>query len=156
MHICVSKKKTLLGWDNGWSPRWHQAIIWTNAGTLLFQTLGKTFSEILSEIHTFSFTKMHWKMRSGWWRPFCFGLNVLMPTLTDHINAQTRKMPCVRADICYWHHIYDKWHRLLLLLWPVVWIGTSVDLRWADGMVISHWGFLMPYGDIDLGPHWLR
>ena len=54
-----------------------QAIIWTNAGILLIRTLGTNFSEILSEIHAFSFKKMHLKMSSAKWRPFCLGLNVL-------------------------------------------------------------------------------
>ena len=39
--------------------------------------LGTNLSEMLIEIHTFSFKKMHLKMSSGKWRPFCIGLNVL-------------------------------------------------------------------------------
>ena len=37
----------------------HQAIIWTDAGILLIGPLGTNFSEILIEIHTFSFKKKH-------------------------------------------------------------------------------------------------
>ena len=76
MHISVSKL-TIIGSDNGLSPGWHQAIIWTNAGILLVWTLGTNFSEILSEIHVFSFKKMHLKMSFAKWCPFCLGLNVL-------------------------------------------------------------------------------
>ena len=79
MHICVSKL-TIIGSDNGLSPDRHQAIIWTNAGILIFGPLGTNFSEILIEIHVFSFKKMHLKMSSGKWQPFCLGLNVLIPT----------------------------------------------------------------------------
>ena len=75
-HICVSKL-TIIGSDNGFLPGRRQAIIWTNAGILLIWTLGTNFSEILSEIHAFSFKKMHLKMSSAKWRPFCLGLNVL-------------------------------------------------------------------------------
>ena len=75
-HICVSKL-TIIGSNNGLSPSRRQAIIWTNAGILLIWTLGTNFSEILSEIHAFSFKKMHLKMSSAKWRPFCLGLNVL-------------------------------------------------------------------------------
>ena len=75
-HICVSKL-TIIGSDNGLSPGRHQAIIWTNAGILLFGTLETNFSEILTEIHILLFRKMHLKMSSGNWRPFCLGLNVL-------------------------------------------------------------------------------
>ena len=75
-HICIGKL-TIIGSDNGLSPGRHQAIIRTNAGILLIATFGTNFSEILSEIDTFSFIKMHLKMSSGRWRPFCLGLNVL-------------------------------------------------------------------------------
>ena len=75
-HICVSYL-TITGSDNGLSPGRRQAIIWTNAGTLLTRPLVTNFSEILIEIHTFSFKKMHLKMSSGKWQPFCIDLNVL-------------------------------------------------------------------------------
>ena len=75
-HIYVSEL-AIIGSDNCLSPGRRQAIIRTNAGILLIRTSGTHFSEILSEIHTFSFKKMHLKMSSGKWRPFCLGLNVL-------------------------------------------------------------------------------
>ena len=75
-HICVSKL-TSIGSYNGLSPCRRQAIIWTNAGILLIGQLGTKFSEILIEIYTISFKKMHLKMSSGKCRPFCLGLNVL-------------------------------------------------------------------------------
>ena len=53
-HICVSKL-TMIGSDNGLPPGRRQAIIWTNVGILL---IGTPFSEILIEIHSFSFKKM--------------------------------------------------------------------------------------------------
>ena len=76
-HKCFSKL-TINGSDNGMSPGRHQAIIWTNAGILLIGTLGTNFSEIFIKIRTFSFTKMHLKMLSVKWRPFCLSLNVLI------------------------------------------------------------------------------
>ena len=57
-HICVGKQ-SIIGSDNGLSPGGRQAIIWTIAGILLIGPLGTNFSEILIEIHTFSFKKMH-------------------------------------------------------------------------------------------------
>ena len=75
-HIYINKL-TIIGSDNGLSPGRRQAIIGTNAGILLIGPLGTNFSEILIEIHTFSFKKMHLKMLSGKWRPFCLGLNLL-------------------------------------------------------------------------------
>ena len=81
-HICVGKL-TIIGSDNGLSPSRRQAIIWTNAGILLIGHLRTTFSEILIEIHTFSFKKIDFKMESGNWRPSCLGLNVLIFTLMN-------------------------------------------------------------------------
>ena len=75
-HICISKL-TIIGSDNGLSPGRRQAIIWTNDGILLIRTFWTNFSEIVSEIHTFSFKKIHFKMSSGKWQPSCLGLNVL-------------------------------------------------------------------------------
>ena len=69
--------------ENGLSPGLCQAIIWTNAGILLIRTLGTNFSEILSEIHKFSFKKMHVEMSSAKWRPFCFSLNLLTPLVLN-------------------------------------------------------------------------
>ena len=74
--ICVSKLN-IFDSDNGLSPTRRQAIIWTHAGILLIRRLRTNFSEIFIEVYTFSFKKMHSKMSSGKWRPFCLGLNVL-------------------------------------------------------------------------------
>ena len=76
-HTCISKL-TIIGSDNDLLPGRYQAIIWTNAGILLNGPLASTFCEILCKIYIFSFKKMHLKMSSGNWQPFCFGLNVLM------------------------------------------------------------------------------
>ena len=62
-HICVSKL-FIIGSDNGLSPDRRQAIIWTNAGLLLIGTWGTNFSEILIQIHAFSFRIMHSKISS--------------------------------------------------------------------------------------------
>ena len=92
-HICDSKL-TSVGSDNGLSPGRRQAIIWTNAGILLIGPLGTNFNENLFEIHIFSFKKMHLKMSSGKWRPFCLGLNVLSQRWfrlwlgTEHVTSQ--------------------------------------------------------------------
>ena len=75
-HICVVDL-TIIASDNDLSPGRRQAIIWTSAGILLIGPLGTNFCEMLIEIHTFSFKKIHFKMASGKWRPFCLGLNVL-------------------------------------------------------------------------------
>ena len=55
----------------------------------------KTLSEILSEIHIFSFKKMHLKMSSVKWRQFCVDLNVLRlrvrsDVMAAHINLKRK------------------------------------------------------------------
>ena len=82
-HICVGSL-TIIGSENGLSPDWRQAIIWTNAVILLIGTLGTNFSEILSKIYTFSFKKMHLKTLSAKLRPFSLGLNVLTWLTINH------------------------------------------------------------------------
>ena len=57
-----------IGSDNGLSPIRRHAIILTNAWIL-----GTIFGEILGKIQNFSFTKMHVKISSAQWRPFCPG-----------------------------------------------------------------------------------
>ena len=76
-HICVSKLISI-GSASGLSPCWRQTIIRTNAGILLIGPLETNFSEILIEIYTFSFNKMHLKMLSVKWWQFCLCLYVLM------------------------------------------------------------------------------
>ena len=90
-HICVSKLN-IIGSDNGLWPGRHQAIIWTNARMLLIGPLGKHGSEMLIEIHTSSFKKMHVQMSSVKRRPLCPGLNVLnhwgqAPLLSNRISV---------------------------------------------------------------------
>ena len=100
-HICVGKL-TIIGSDNGLSPGRRQAIIWTNAGIFLIGPLGTNFSEILTEIHAFSFKKIHLKMSSAKWRPFCFGLNVLKEGTSiyfPHILWGVITYPCP------WYHL---------------------------------------------------
>ena len=81
-HIFV-RNLIIIGSDYGLSPGRRQAIIWTNAGLLLIGPWETNFKEILIDIHTFSLKKIHLKMSSGKWRPFCLGLNVLIIVITS-------------------------------------------------------------------------
>ena len=83
-HICVGKL-TIIGSDNGLSPGWCQAIIWTNAGILLIRPLGTNFSEILIGIQTFSFKKMRWKccLPNGIYQPQCVNIGCAPTTLPE-------------------------------------------------------------------------
>ena len=119
-HICVSKL-TIIGSDNGLSPGRRQAIIWTNAGILSIRTLGTHFSEILSEIHAFSFKKMHLKMSSAKQRPLCLGLNVL--SNCPHKDPQMRWM-CICHNVmimlnvwCSNNGSHKKTSKILTIFW---------------------------------------
>ena len=82
-NTCISKF-TIIDSDNGLSPGRHQDIIWTNARILLIGPLETNFKEILIEIFTFSFKKMHLKMSFGQWLLFCLSLNVCVHHLSVH------------------------------------------------------------------------
>ena len=93
-HICVSKL-TIIGSDNDLSPGRRPPIIWTNAGMLLIEPLGRKFSEILIAIYPFLFKKIHLKMSSGKCRPFCIGVNVLrwrVHTIQGYLTAALKFM----------------------------------------------------------------
>ena len=93
MNICISKL-TIIESDNDLSLGQCQAIIWTNAGILLIPILGTHFGEIFSKVHTFSFKKMHLKLLSVKWHPFCLCFNVLKHNRTQQTI----------------HCIHDSWY----------------------------------------------
>ena len=97
MHICFNEHH---GSDDGLSPGWHQAIIWTKAGILWIESLGTYFSEILIAIYTFSFKKMHLKMSSAKWRRFCLGLNVLTENAEMSIIKISLKFAHLKLQPC--------------------------------------------------------
>ena len=115
-HLCVGKL-TIIGSDNGLSPGRRQAIIWTNDGMLLIWALGTNFSEILSEIQTFSFWKNRLKVSSAKWRPFCLGLNELKmyngpskcSSEIEHIGAGTKWQVFCRQDF----QMHFSWMKII-------------------------------------------
>ena len=98
-HICVCKLSTI-GSNNGLSLGRRQAVIWNNAAILLIRPLGTNFSEILIGIQTFSFKKIHLKMSSAKWRPFCLCLNVFMTVRYLWFHAITSLTPPPTLYIC--------------------------------------------------------
>ena len=117
-HICVVKQTTI-GSDNGLSPGRRQVIILTNAGILLIGSLGTNLSQILIGIQAFSFKKMHLKMSSAKWRPFCLGLNVLTVNPVDVIRQQL--------------HRRESWEfSLLILMLETEYLGFGVNTIPAD------------------------
>ena len=86
-HICTGNL-TIIGSHNGLSPGCRETIIWSSAGILLTGPLGTNFSNILIEIHTFSFKQRHLKISSRKWRPCCLGLNVLTSSSPSGMSLQ--------------------------------------------------------------------
>ena len=71
-------------------PGRRQAIIWTNAGILFTEPLGTNISEILIEIHTVSFKKVHLKMLSAKMAPI-LSLLQCVNTFKNH-TSQYKKI----------------------------------------------------------------
>ena len=71
--VYASVNWVIIGSGNGLLPLRRQAIVWINAGILSIRSFGTNFGEILIKIQNFSFTKMHLKILSGKWCPFCLG-----------------------------------------------------------------------------------
>ena len=70
----------IIGSDNGLSPFWRQAIIWTNDGLLFIWSLRTNFSEIWIKIHWISFKKIHLEMSSAKCPLFCLSLKLKVLT----------------------------------------------------------------------------
>ena len=58
---------------------WRQAIIWTNAGILLIQTLGQKLWNLKRNSYIF-IQETFLKMSSKWWQ-FCLGLSLLISVI---------------------------------------------------------------------------
>ena len=89
----MSVNRFSIGSDNGLSPIQRQAIIQTNAGFLSIRPLGTNLYDILIKIQKFSFTKMHLKVSSARWRPFCHRGDELTSRITSLTPCYL--IPCV-------------------------------------------------------------
>ena len=92
-HICASKLSHL------WFRQW--LVAWTAASHYPNQCRNIVNWTISIEIDTFSCKKMHLKMSSGKWRPFCLDLNVLT-TLTHTIVTS------FLLNVADWQSLYKQ------------------------------------------------
>ena len=77
--------------------------------------LGTNFSEILIEIHTFSFKKIHLKLFVKW-KPFCLGLNELtMPTKKVYNPALHVILEQFAVMFLLWVYFVADWNTTVLL-----------------------------------------
>ena len=180
-HICVSKL-TIIASDNGLSPGRRQAIIWNNAGILSIGLLGTNFSEILIEIHKFSFKKMRLKVSSAKWWPCCLGLNVLIgyccieaaycvinlghPSALlchheiDALSYQHRNSHCGNKTI-FWPSCLHNGISCVGNMMSICWIraqGTIFPCQWSNSEeneeIIRHLAKSSAMSDARHGPYW--
>ena len=143
MHTCLTCSKQqrfisvlfwavlVLSWLNSLKPGGAYICRWTGFG------FGTNFLGILIKMETFSLRKMHLKMSSAKWQPFCLGLCVLIDKISQEIPQQ-------------WHYCCVK--------------TTSRSPRMYEykGLHQSQWfnpyvtGLVTPYGNIELDRHWPR
>ena len=107
---CVSKL-IIIGSDNGLSPCWGQAIIWTNAGLLLIWTPSNKFGEISIFVH-FHSRKSIWKCR--------------LDNDGHFIPASMSSLKTWRIfNLTYCIH-YGGYH--ILMAFDAAWCGTNLHL----------------------------
>ena len=132
MHICAGYLN-IIGSDNGLLPGRCQAIIWNNARILLIWTSRNKPNDISIEFHTFPFKKMHFKMSSAKWRPFCLGLSVL-----------TSMWPSI---------MFSKRDLKIRFFYLTECYCFMISLY---GVTLTHCGPVTPFDAMDLGRHWFR
>ena len=129
--ICASVNRAIIGPDNGLSPDWRRAIIWTNDGILLIGPLGTNFSEIIIKSQAFSFKKMHLKMSPGKWQPSCLGLVVLCVSnnnncsnISLNVSLDINSLIPARSGWCFINGIFK------LVLPTVIFRSYDNAFRW--------------------------
>ena len=160
-HICVCKINIIVS-DNGLSPERRQAIIWTNAGILLIGPLGTNFSDIFTGIQTFSFKKMHLKMSSGKWRPFCLSPNVLIHWPLGDVSVTLKVIfKCMTCRIVDWAVAKELLSGVchitsLMVSQQLHWFQVMAWCRQATSHYLSQWWtrYLSPYGITR--PEWVK
>ena len=156
INLLRPSKLTIIDSDNGLSPERHQAIIWTNVGILLIRTLGTNFSEILSEIQTFSFKKMPLKMSSAKWRPFCLGLNVLRRIWGFACPVYCKARHLMSSYTEHWNRTLTHWGRdkMDAILQTTFWSAFSW-IKMFEFRLKFHWSLIQRV-QLTIFQHWFR
>ena len=130
IHLCISKLTTIGSYNGLVRAKPYLNQCWNIVNWTLRNKLQWIF---YIEIHTFSFKKIHLKISSRKWHPFCFSLNVL-----THINCNAVKL----------------WDNLILKMWipilvkqhfhtkMVLWFPTEILLvvcRYKMTKIICTW-----------------
>ena len=157
-HICVIKS------DHHWFRLWFGAFSAPNHYLNQFNcTLGNNVQWNLIKIHTFSLSKMHWKLPCGKWRLFCHNEAVTkwLPFYNRHIpehvllyrmikttNFKDKVIALlsyvVNTDQTTYHYLNQGWLTCSLLTCVCVIRDKfmNVPSRWEKTLhcnVVSHW-----------------
>ena len=98
--IYASETCAIFSPGNGLSSGLRPTITWTSAGLSSFKPFGTNFSEIQITIQNYSFIKLHLKITSAKWRPFC----PKEVKLTDDNPCRWR-----HDDVIKWKHFPRHW-----------------------------------------------
>ena len=114
-----------IGSNNGLSPIRRQAITYTNAGLLSMRPLGTGFSEILIKIQNFPLTKMHLKITSVKWRPFCPG--------GDELTQSNKARDCTKLNLVQLIHYVRHCDK-------TIWISLNEcdDKKWHSFYLVDN------------------
>ena len=107
-HICIGEL-TIIGSDDGLSPGWRQATIWTNAEILLIGPIGTNLSGMLIKISSLSMKKICLKMS--------------IPSRPQCVNVH-----CGSMSLCNVHSLSTKNNKILLWLSVVTWYHQQTQL----------------------------
>ena len=111
----------------GAKPSSEPMMEYSNDGILLIGPLGINFSEILIEINTFSFNKMHLIMSSAKWRLFRLGLNELTLQKSDlesRLKLETHSLSCPNFKSSHCNSCGRLIYKLIA--------GTWLKYRWDN------------------------
>ena len=125
-HICVGTL-TIIGSDNGLSPGWRQAIIWTNASILVIGPLGTKFSVISIRIQTFSLKKMHLpNIPPAKWHQFFLGLDLVTKVGVSTMNVVVSWKLANGQTLLGTYSDGKVWVPFIgLVLWCMIWSGCE-------------------------------
>ena len=93
-----------------------------NCTTAPVQQTGRENVHTFIQIHKFLFKKMHLKMSSGKWRPFCLGLNVL-------------KLIHAHDDVIKWKHFPRNWPFVRGIHWSPM--NSPHKGQWRGALMFS-------------------
>ena len=138
--IYPSISLAITGLDNDLWPGQQQAIIWTNVGILYLDPKEQTYFIFIIEIYTFSFKKMHLKLSSAKWLPFCLSLNVLKAiqeiTLTWHTKPTSTNINPWGTGVSF---LKMQFYYLILITTTVTFECETGPKQWIFSLDCGYW-----------------